>query len=168
MATNPGLESALRDAGGTVTALLEELSGEPVDAHERRHRLIEATIPNPLRVGHGHSLLQRSAVLRGRTSARPYLYATSLLVLSRLPAGVAQRLESSPDPIGRILVEEGVAFSQAPLPASDRHASRWAEAPGVPDDYLLTRDYRLDVDEVPVMVIAEWFLPALEPFVAGP
>ena len=90
------LESALRQAGATVTAFLEELVGEPIDAHERRHFMIEAGTPNLLGVAVGHPLLRRSTILRGRRSAQSYVYAESLLdpqpsSCRRLPATRDQR-----------------------------------------------------------------------------
>lgn len=164
VAPHLGLERVLRQSATSVTALLEQLVGEPVDAHARRHVMTRAGTPNLLEVEEGHRLLRRSAVLEGRRSARPYMHAESLLVPSRLPDSFCRRLENSSDPIGRIFAEEGVGFTRSPLPCPDRpRAGDWP----VPDDYLLSRTYRVDVDDVPVMVITEWFLPALELFL-GP
>jgi chorismate-pyruvate lyase len=38
----------------------------------------------------------------------------------------------------------------------------------MPCKHLLARAYRLEVDKVAVMVIAEWFLDNLEPFLEAP
>ena len=161
------LESALGQTGTTVTAFLEQLVGEPVDAYERRHVMIKAGTPNFLGVGEGHPLLRRSTVLQGRRSALPYMHAESLLVPSRLPAAFCLQLETTSDPIGRILAKEGIGFTRSPLPRPDRrHGSEFGDAP-VPDEHLLARTYRIDVDGVPIMVIGEWFLPTLESFL-GP
>lgn len=149
-----------------MTAILEQLVGERVEAHEPHHVMIHAAPVNPLQVQAGHTLLQRSAELRGTVSAHVYMHATSLLVPSRLPASVSHRLETSSDPIGRILVEEGIIFTRAPMARSDRRQEPLlTDTANVPDDYLLARTYRLDVDRVPVMVISEWFLPVLETLV---
>jgi hypothetical protein len=45
-----GLEAALSKASGTVTAFLEQLVGEPIDARERRHKTTRAETSNSLRV----------------------------------------------------------------------------------------------------------------------
>ena len=119
VATRSRLESALSQTGTTVTAFLEQLVGEPVDAHELRHVMIEARTPNLLGVGEGHPLLQRSSVLQGRRSQRPYVHAESLLVPSRLPAAFCRQLETSSDPIGRILAKEGIVFTRSQLPRPD-------------------------------------------------
>ncbi|MGA2037385.1 MAG: chorismate pyruvate-lyase family protein [Acidimicrobiales bacterium] len=164
MTTRSRLELALGQTERTITAFLEQLVGESVDAHERRHVMTQARTPNFLGVGEGHPLLQRSAVLRGRRSAQPYMHAESLLVPSRLPAAFCRRLETSNDPIGRILAKEGMGFTRSALPRPDRcRASIFSDA-RVPDEHLLARTYRVDVDGVPVMVISEWFLATLESF----
>jgi chorismate-pyruvate lyase len=158
------LELALRHSDTSVTEFLEQLVGEPVDAHEQRHKMTRAGTPNLLGVEDGHRLLQRSAVLQGARSGRPYMYAESLLVPSRLPVAVCRQLESSSDPIGRILAKEGIGISRFPLPCADRPGGG---ASPVPDHYLLARTYRIDVEGVPTMLISEWFLPALDSFL-GP
>jgi hypothetical protein len=53
MTTRSRLESALHQNGSTVTAFLEHLAGEPVDAHERCHATIQAVSPNALQVDEG-------------------------------------------------------------------------------------------------------------------
>ena len=69
------------------------------------------------------------------------------------------------DPIGRILTEEGTAFTRVPLLGPDRlHASVDGDTPPAPDGCPLARAYRVDVAGVPVMVIAEWFLSTLQSF----
>ena len=161
------LELALADTGVTVTAFLERIAGEAIDAHDRRHVMTQAAKSNPLGAEEGCPLLQRSAVLQGRMSAQPYLYAESLLVPSRLPASFCPRLETSRDPIGRLLSNEGIGFTRSPLSRPHRPGASTDASP-VPDDYLLARRYRLDIDGLPVMVVAEWFLPALEPFLTSP
>jgi chorismate-pyruvate lyase len=104
-------------------------------------------------------------VLRGRRSAQPYLYAETLLVPSRLPAQLCTKLEASSDPIGRILSEEGIAFTRAPLDwRNQRHASVLGDTATAPQVCLLARTYRLYVKGTASMVIAEWLLPALKPF----
>jgi chorismate-pyruvate lyase len=156
---------ALGRTTGTVTAFLEQLVGEPIDAHELHHEKTHSGTTDCLGVEPGRQLLKRTVVLRGRRSTKPYLYAESLLVPGRLPAAFFRRLETSVDPIGRILTEEGIAFTRVPLPGPDRpHASLHGDTPPAPDDCLLVRAYRVDVAGVPVMVISEWFLSALQSF----
>jgi chorismate-pyruvate lyase len=166
---NPSaLESALSRASGTVTAFLEHLVGEPIDAGERRQQTAKAESPNSLRVAEGHPLIFRTAALQGRTSGRSYLYAETILVPSRLPANCRQRLESSSDPIGRILEEEGITITREPLgrpePGSAPASAKVDIAVG---DYLLARTYRIDAEGTPLMVITEWFLTSLRGFLSS-
>jgi hypothetical protein len=53
------LELGLGRTAGTVTAFLEQLMGEPIEAHERRHTTIEVDSPNSLGVFPGFPLLKR-------------------------------------------------------------------------------------------------------------
>ena len=158
------LESAFSQGGTTVTAFLEQLAGEPVDVHVRHHAMIEASTPNFLGVEEGHPLLQRSAVLQGRSSMQPYAHVESLLVPSRLPAGFCRQLETGNDPIGRILCKDGIAFTRSELPDPDRSRALVLCGSPVPEDYLFARTYRIDVDGVAVILISEWFLRVLESF----
>lgn len=158
------LQLALNDTGATVTAILERIVGEPVDAGSTSHTMTSAGSANLLGVEAACPLLLRTAVLKGRRSARPYLYAESLLVPSRLPASFCQELQTSRDPIGRLLVNSKIAFTRSQLPQSEGSGA-FSDGLSVPDEYLLSRRYRVESDGVPVMVVAEWFLPALELFV---
>jgi chorismate-pyruvate lyase len=164
MAMRSRLESALSETGRTVTSFLEELVGERVDAHERRHVRVAASTRNLFGVEKGHLLVQRSAVLQGRDSAQPFVNAETLLVPGRLPAAFYQRLETSADPIGRILATEGIDFTRSRLPGPHRTRPWGVAALPVPDDYLLARTYRVEINGLAVMVISEWFLRSLEPF----
>ena len=164
MANPSGLLAALESTSGTVTKFLEELVGESIDAEAHHHDVIEAPTSNNLGVATGEPLLQRAATLRGRTSGSPYVYAESVIVTSRLPTKFGLRLESSFDPIGRILDEMGIAVTRENLvdaQGSDVSRSNAAVKVG---DYLLARTYRVDSEQTPVMVITEWFLRTLKPF----
>jgi chorismate-pyruvate lyase len=167
VATHSGLEVALARTSGTVTAFLEQLVGEPIDACERHHEMTRSSNTDCLGVGPGRQLLKRTVVLRGRRSATAFLYAETLLVPDRLPAAFFSRLEDSVDPIGRILTDEGIAFTRVPLPRRDRfHASVHGDGPPSLDDCALMRSYLVDVAGVPAMVISEWFLSTLQSFKA--
>jgi chorismate-pyruvate lyase len=160
-----GLESALGRASGTVTAFLEHLVGEPIDAGERRQKTTKADCSNSLRVAEGHPLIFRTAALQGRTSGQSYLYAETVLVPSRLPANVRHRLESSSDPIGRILEEEGITVTRQPLGGPQPGSGPVSPEVGIAvGDCLLARTYRIDAEGTPLMVITEWFLASLRGF----
>jgi chorismate-pyruvate lyase len=156
------LERALQVVSGTVTAFLEDLTGEVVEADNLERGTTYATVPNGLNVGAGHPLAWRKAVLRGRSSARAYLYAESLIVPDRLPEGTYRRLKTTSDPIGRVLAERGFPITRAVLATPDRTA---AIARSGPDHSvsaaIYARRYRIDSSGMPVMLIDEWFLQDL-------
>ena len=165
MATRSGIEAALARNSGTVTAFLEQLVGELIDADERCHTITHAGELNPLQVPLGHPLLKRTVVLRGRSSARSYVYAESLLVQERLPAVFLSRLETSAHPIGRILTEEDIAFTRVPLTPPDACPAFVAgDVPSTTNDWAFARKYRIDVSGTPAMLIVEWFLSSLQSF----
>ncbi len=165
MAIPGDLRAALDGTSGTVTSFLEQLVGERIDAHARGHETIGARTANDLQVEEDHPLLHRAATLRGRMSGRSYVYAESIIVTSRLPPGFSDRLEFSRDPIGRILDEMGIAVTRKDLvEPGGAAASRPWNAEVALGDYLLVRSYRIDSEQIPLMLITEWFLLTVMPF----
>ncbi|MHB8431792.1 MAG: chorismate--pyruvate lyase family protein [Acidimicrobiales bacterium] len=165
MESSSGLARALDRTTGTVTAFLELLVGEPLDAEVRHHLIAEAEASNGLQIDEGHPVLHRSAVLKGRGSGQPYVYAETTVVLSRVSERFHQRLTSSSDPIGRILSEEGIGVTREPLPETSRPTLPLLPQRGESlGGCVLARTYRLRIEGVPSMVISEWFLASLEPF----
>lgn len=156
------LADALTEFRGTVTEFLEDLVKEQIYADKIMQVETAAASPNRLSLEGGHPLARRVAVLRGRRTSRAYLYAETLLVTSRLPLMTMRRLETSCDPIGRVIVEEGLTVARtslAPIPRPLEHR--------LPKDalaFIYSREYRIDVGGLPVMEISEWFLPGLEDF----
>jgi chorismate-pyruvate lyase len=161
------LERALADADGTVTTFLEQLVGEPIDAHQRRHQVMPADASNGLGVAVGRPLLHRWAVLRGRMSGRPFVSAQAVLVVDRLPEVIQHRLEGGNDPIGRVFEEEGIAFTRGPVSSSERRVGGAVADDVAITECLLARSYRVDVGGSPVMTVSEWFLPALNEWLGG-
>jgi chorismate-pyruvate lyase len=163
------LELLLAGAGGTVTATLELLVGEPVDAAVSGQRAVVADGAGALAVPVGHPLLCRAATLHGRHSGRSYLEAVTLLVPSRLPAGFGDRLGSGGQPIGRLLEAEGIEVTREALAGVDPLARAvWPEVAPPPETVRLARTYRVDTGGRPVMVISEWFLTTLDRFLEAP
>jgi len=161
------LRAALESTSGTVTDFLEQLVGESIDAQAHHHDLIGAPTANDLRVAEGEPLLQRAATLRGRISGSSYVYAESVIVLRRLPTRFCLRLESSVDPIGRILSEMGIAVTRANLVVPHGFDVSRSNGGMKVGDHLLARTYRIDSGQTPMMVITEWFLTTLKPFLAS-
>jgi chorismate-pyruvate lyase len=100
-------------------------------------------------------------------SGSSYVYAESVIVTSRLPTRFSLRLESSIDPIGRILDEMGIAVTRENLIEPRGFADSRPNGAMTVCNYLLARTYRIDSEQTPVMVITEWFLRALDPFLSS-
>ncbi len=141
----------------TVTQTLETFTGERVTAEVVCELSLTAASDNLLGVFSGVPLMYRYAVLRGRTTGRPYVRARSLYAPDRLADVVRLRLEQTSDPIGRILVDEGARFKKESLPWSAQLAQLAdGDRPGA--DVVWNRAYRLFVDDCPAFVIYECFL----------
>jgi chorismate-pyruvate lyase len=151
----------LLESSGMVTELLEALFNEPVDAERLRHESFEARADNPINLDEGCELLHRAALLRGRVTRRPYLYAESLIACDRLPQAVTALLRKTDTPLGRALLAQDLVFRRKMLgpPRSSPMSS---------DEQLLNlirsvdakRSYQILIDDVPVVAVDEWFLPA--------
>lgn len=167
VANRSRLRHALETTSGTVTSFLEQLVGERIDARAHHHSLIAAPASNELDAKAGEPLLQRAATLLGRTSGSSYVYAETVMVVSRLPEMFRVRLESSSDPIGRILDEMGIKVTRENLAEADDLVGSRPNGASNLGEHLLTRTYRIDSDQTPVMVVSEWFLKTLQPFLSS-
>jgi chorismate-pyruvate lyase len=162
-----GIEHAFCRSPGTVTDLLEELTGEPLVADVVRQHPMAAGRDNDLGLAPGQIVTYRAAVLKGRATDIPYVYAESFYPPERLPEPARAELERTSDPIGRILAAAGLALGREPLARPEEAGAdgpTWAQAG--PAEIVWSRAYRLTVSGVPVFVITEWFcrsvLDALE------
>ena len=153
------VERLLSQADGTVTALLERVTGEAVEADVIAQVAIVSTGRGPLDLEPGRPVVRRHAIVRGVTSQRDYIYAETLLVPDRLPAGVADRLATTRDPIGRVLAARGVPMTRAVLGSPERSpAVARLGADNAAAAAIFARRYRVDASGVAVMLIDEWFL----------
>ena len=161
------LRAALENTNRSVTEFLEQLVNESIVARAHHHHTIEAPISNDLDAAEGEPLLQRAATLRGQKSGSSYVYAESVIVTNRLPIRFCLRLESGTDPIGRILDEMGIAVTRKNL--GEPHVFADSRPTGAVKlrDCLLARTYRIESDQTPLMVITEWFLKTLSPFLSS-
>jgi chorismate-pyruvate lyase len=159
------LVGALADPQKTVTEVLEDLVREPVTAHKLDQVETTAADGNRLAVEPGHALTRRITLLRGERSSRSYLFADTLVVTSRLPTETWRRLAEGNDPIGRVIVEDGLPMTRVDVTPEGRPLA--SRSLGVTGEFIYARRYRLDIGYEPVMDIAEWFLPHLADFLSG-
>jgi chorismate-pyruvate lyase len=150
--------AALAAFAGTVTEFLEHLAQEPVDADVVHAERVAAPPGGPLGATEGCELWHRAVLLTGRASGRAFVYAESVIAAERLAPPARDRLEQTADPIGRVLVAHGHSVDRRPLGAPG--VPRWADgrAAGPLAGAVLSRRYRVHLDGVAAMEIAEWFL----------
>jgi chorismate-pyruvate lyase len=153
----------LRDNQGTVTHLLEALTGEPLVADVVRQYSMPAEAGNTLGVGAGQTMTHRIAVLKGGVTMVPYVYAESAFVPARLPESACLQLERTSDPIGRVLAAHGLnhAREETPSPGAGELRVLDAAATGA-SAVVWSRAYRLRIDDVAVFAICEWFFRSVQ------
>jgi chorismate-pyruvate lyase len=146
----------------TVTGFLEALTGEPVVADVISQRMVAPDPDDGLAVDGDRKVIRRIARLRGR-GGTAYLYADTAFVPARLPVSARRRLAHGSDPIGRVLVDEGLHPVQ--LPAAGPATPHSAGPPALEgaEAVVWCRAYRLALGGRPVFAIREWFLrPVLD------
>ncbi len=155
------LSSALHRAQGTVTGFLEDLAGEPIDADILSQKTGSAGHDNSLGLGSDAVLIRRNVLLTGRVSGRRFVYAESAIAAERLPAPARRRLESSRDPIGRVLTEFRLEVRRDPLAGPVVAVGTSARIVSLLDRAALSRRYTITVGSDPAIVVNEWFLQAV-------
>ena len=153
------LQRILLVTDGTLTDTLEAAFLEPIGLRKIALDIVAAAEARAdLDVARGEPLLERTIVLYGETTGRPYVYAESLLALDRLPPRFRDELTSSDTPMGRLWSEYKMETWKELLhvtrhPAADRAAHLAMAA----DDECLVRRYRLISGGRPLMLIEEQF-----------
>lgn len=158
------LAEALADHRGTVTELLEQRAGERVDAEVLSQALAPVSDEDAWRPSHPPLVvLRRAALLVGRESGRAYVYAESEIRPEPLPAGVRHQLESTRDPIGRVLTNHQIPVHREMLSGPVAPSEVDEDLVPLLGKALLSRRYRILIGDRPVIVISEWFLPLARP-----
>ena len=160
------LQQWLRETPDTVTHILEVVTGESIVADVVCQSPIVAGEDNVLGVRAGHLLTHRIAVLRGEASERAYVYAETDFVPDRLPKKALGQLECTSEPIGRILLGEGLAMDRRAWPRPERPDPAPAGTVDEGDNEVIwARAYLLALDDLPAFAIREWFFGSvLDPF----
>ena len=155
---NP-LERSLLAIDGTVTKCLEAYMCEPIVTADVREqpRCFSVALPS-LQVPAKADLLERSIVLKGKSTGRVYVQAHSLIVPARLPHAFQTALHENAAGIGAALSHlrletrrEILWYGFEPLPDVPEALS------AVFKDGALVRCYRVETDQRPVMLITERF-----------
>lgn len=106
----------------------------------------------------GDRVLDRRIFLRGRMSHINRLYAESVIALDRLPAEIRDGLMNGQKPIGLLILENRLETFREILGCSKEPAQGLAEHFRIgPEDFLISRVYRVIAEGQPIMQITEKF-----------
>jgi chorismate-pyruvate lyase len=175
---------------GLTTTSLEILTGREIGIRLLEQRTVRVTAPTPVQPGAvsvrsaapddgdgapaemgelelrpGEELLIRRVSL---TDPRGTVYAVAevIAVVDRLPAAVATLLFTTPTPLGKALVADGVAVTRELRRWGGYQAGRFAPMLGPTLEaasVVAGRTYRMVAGETaePLAVVTEWFAPRL-------
>jgi chorismate lyase len=152
------LATALQRHQGTVTEFLEHLAGEPIDADVRRQKSGPAGTDDLLGLVPSAEVIRRAVLLTGRATGRSFVYAESTIAAGRLPGSVRLRLETSRDPIGRVLLDHHLGVRREDFGGTGPSKGFDGEKVTLLRRAVLSRRYRIILDGAPAMVVSEWFL----------
>jgi chorismate-pyruvate lyase len=160
-------------ADGTVTTLLEACTGEPIAT--RTNRQTGTTTLDRLRAASGcwwqtdvrllhlaptDRLMARRVTLNGALSGVVYALAESLVVPDRLPGWFADRLVQAGASLGRLFADGKLGTRREIQHIASGRAGEAADHLAVrPSATLVRRGYTILIDQRPVAVVTEWFVP---------
>ena len=147
------LQKALLTTDGTVTQLLEIYTGENISVQKLEHSLVKGA-PSSLEVSATEPVLSRRILLRGAT--RPYMYAHSWLVPSRMPKGMQETILQTDTPIGQLWKAARLETFREIIDFRREHDPFIAALFGV-DAPLLSRTYLIHTGGMPMGLINERF-----------
>jgi len=157
-------QRALLILDGTVTQFIEAYAGEPVDVirlYQGFQRLPAAHAW--LQTDADTEVITREVILQGHLSETLYVHASSLLVVSRIPAKLAALLETDAGGIGRILLGSQIENRRELLWFGRERMARIPPClPPHTDNDFLSRYYRVMISGRPVMLINEKFPAQLQ------
>ncbi len=151
---NKDIPACLRICSGTdgsITLLLELLTGKTVDVKTLEQSVIKATpeMAMVLEIEKGEEVNNRLVTLSA--GAIVYVLAKSLSPLSRMPPMVRQDLMRADIPIGRILREHKLETRRDILKMEIGRSEFFGDLP------VLSREYRIIHKGRTLMWINEWF-----------
>jgi chorismate-pyruvate lyase len=146
-------QKILLTTDGTLTQLLEIFTGEKISVQKLGHELVTGA-PASLEVSPAEPVLSRRILLRGVT--RPYMYAHSWLVLSRMPSGMQDAILQTGTPIGQLWKAARLETFREIVDFRRERDTEIAALFGV-DEVLLSRSYLISTGGAPMGLIVEKF-----------
>ena len=147
------LQKVLLTTDGTVTQLLEIFTSEKISVQKLGHSLVNGA-PSSLGVPASEPVLSRRILLRGAT--RPYMYAHSWLVPSRMPRGMQETILQTDTPIGQLWKAARLETFREIIDFRREQDSEVAALFGI-DGPLLSRTYLISAGGAPMGLIMEKF-----------
>jgi chorismate-pyruvate lyase len=144
---------------GTLTDALEAAFLEPITLRKIATDVsCDVKAPAELELAADRPVMTRLILLRGSASKRNYVFAESWIALDRLPSAMREELIESDTPIGRLWNDHQLETRKELLRFWRQPAGEIAGHLGIDRDaVLLARCYRVFLDRVPLMIIAEYF-----------
>lgn len=153
------LQRVLLNTDGYVVRLLQACYGETVRAADRV-QLTEPMSPDDdeFEPAGAEPVLRRAVLLRGARTGRVYVAADSAVALDRLDPGMAEKLLSTDEPIGRLLAAYRVETFREFRQVGRARAGTLGQWFGLDcDAELLFRSYRMISAGRPIALITEYF-----------
>lgn len=147
------LQKVLLITDGTVTQLLEIYTGEPISVQKLEHTIVMGG-PAALAVSATEPVISRRILLRG--AARPYMYAHSWLVPSRMPPGMQEAVLHTDTPIGQLWKAARLETFREIIDFRREHDREVAALFEI-DSALLSRTYLIHAGGSPMGLITEKF-----------
>ncbi|MGV8175426.1 MAG: beta-ribofuranosylaminobenzene 5'-phosphate synthase [Methanothrix sp.] len=155
------VQKMLLGTDGSVTGLLEVITGCPIEIKTLVQRVISADeqVARDLEIRPGEDVNFRIVMLQKRGSDEPLVYAVSYTPLSRLEAEFREDLTKADIPIGAILKKHRIESRREITKTSFLHAgNEHCRAFGVfAREIMLTRSYRIIRQGRPLIAIDETF-----------
>ena len=144
---------------GTLTHILEAYADELVRLVKLSQSLVtEPAARKPFDLDDDERALRRVILLQGATSGVTFIHADSVVMLDRLPAGVADALLTTERPIGKLLAERRTeTFREIAGAWEECHEPIAAHFGLTAQDPLLARTYRIVAGGRPLAWITETF-----------
>ncbi len=153
------LARVLAITDGTIATILEAYVGEPVSVIKLDEGFEAGdSQAAELPVEPGERILRRKVLLQGAHSGLNFLHADCLMRADRLPEGVLDELLASETPLRRILTERRIGTFEEMIGGGREPAESCALFFGVdPSASMISRCYRILIDQEPVILITEKF-----------
>ena len=146
-------------ADGTLTKLLEALLSEKMQVKKLFERVgnIEKEIA-PMEIGQERKIINRKILLYGSISGKTWLYADSIIVPDRLEKNFKERLLSSNETIGKLLLEQKMETFREIIATGREPAGGLSDHFQIKNtDWLLYRTYLVFFKRKAIMMITEKF-----------